>query len=426
MQRPSWGTAFILIGVLALLLAACTGEPGEIGPPGPPGQQGIPGPEGRAGEPGPPGPPGQDGASFSPAEFVGSETCGECHEGLYETFMASGHPYQLNAVVDGRPPEYPFSQVADPPEGYTWDDISYVVGGYNWAARFIDLDGYLITGSEEMTRTQYNLPNPELETEGQWVAYHPGETELAYDCGGCHTTGFVPDGNQDGRAGLAGTWALDGVQCEGCHGPGSLHASHPLAYEMTISRDAESCTTCHAGGTAVDVTSEDGLIHHDDGYVDLFSGKHAALDCVVCHDPHSGVVQPQQAGQSATQVACTNCHFSETQNFKLEPHPRECVVCHMPNLIQVATGDGARHTGDMRTHMVSIDPAQISQFAEDGESLLPQLSLNTACRHCHVPAGDGFATPKTDEELLEAALNYHAPPAPETAAEPTEPAETEQ
>jgi hypothetical protein len=177
---------------------------------------------------------------------------------------------------------------------------------------------------------------------------------------------------------------------------------------------------------AQDVTSTNGLISHDAGYVDLFQGKHAALDCVVCHDPHSGVVQLRQTEQETTQIACQNCHFSEAQNYKLEPHPRQCVVCHMPHLIQNAEGDPERYTGDLRTHMVSIDPTQIGQFAEDGVTLLPQLSLETTCRHCHVPAGDGFAAPKTDEELLEAAVNYHLPPPTSAPEEPVEETAPEQ
>jgi hypothetical protein len=133
---------------------------------------------------------------------------------------------------------------------------------------------------------------------------------------------------------------------------------------------------------------------------------------VACHDPHSGVVQLRQSGGPATQTTCENCHVSQTENFKLEPHPRECVVCHMPPLIQTAAGNPNRFAGDFRTHMVSINPAQISQFAEDGETLLPQLALNTTCRQCHVPEGDGFASPKTDEELMAAAAGYHQPPTP--------------
>lgn len=415
MQRPNWGLIFVLIGVLALLLAGCAGDEGPVGPAGPEGQQGIPGPAGQDGEPGPPGPPGRDGASYEPPEYVGSQACAECHEELFEQYSDSGHAHPLTAVVDGEAPDFPFSEVPNPPEGYTWGDISYVIGGYNWKAQFIDLDGYIITGGEEITRTQYNLENETLETGDEWVAYHPGESELAYDCGGCHTTGYVPDGNQDGLPGLVGTWAFEGVQCESCHGPGSLHAGHPLAFQPVVDRDGAACTACHAGGNADPVTSETGLIIHEGVYEDLFQGKHAALDCVDCHDPHTGVVQLQQSGDQTTQTACQNCHFSQAQNFKLEPHPRQCTACHMPPLIQNAVGDPERFAGDVRTHMVSIDPTQIDQFAEDGETLLPQLSLNTACRHCHVPAGDGFSSPMTDEELLEAAANYHAPPTPTPA-----------
>lgn len=427
MQRPNWGMVFILVGVLALLLAACAGPEGPPGPAGPEGSQGVPGPPGRDGEPGAPGPAGQDGVSYSPPEYVGSEACAECHEETYEIFAGSGHFYPLNAVVEGQPPEYPYSEVPNPPEGYTWDDISFVIGGYSWKAQFIDQEGYIITGGEEITRTQYNLANVALELEAEWVPYHPGETELAYDCGSCHTTGYVPVGNQDDRPGLTGTWAFDGVQCESCHGPGSLHAGHPLTFRPVVDRDGAACTTCHSGGEVGDVTSTNGLIVHGDEYEDLFQGKHAALDCVECHDPHTGVVQLRQGDEPATQTACENCHFSEAQNFKLEPHPRECIVCHMPRLIQNAYGDPERFTGDVRSHMVSIDPTQIEQFAGDGSTLLPQLALDTTCRHCHVPAGDGFASPKTDEELLDAAVNYHLPPTPEPASsgEPAEEATPE-
>lgn len=422
MQRPYRGRELILIIILILLLAACAGAEGPPGPVGPEGAQGIPGPAGQEGQQGPPGPAGQDGVSFEPPQFIGSQACAECHQETYDTFIESGHPHILNAVTDGQAPEYPFSEVPNPPEGYTWDDISYVVGGYNWKAHFLDQDGYLITGSEEITQTQYNLENQTLDLDAQFVAYHPGESELAYNCGSCHTTGYIPEGSHDGRPGLVGTWAFDGVQCESCHGPGSLHASNPLAFTPHTNRDSEACTACHTGELVI----ANGLIQHQDStYGDLFPGKHAALDCVICHDPHTGVVQQRQTEQPATQTACENCHFSEAENFKLEPHPRQCVVCHMPPLIQTAAGAPEQHSGDYRTHQVSINPMQIQQFNEDDTLTTNQLALNTSCRHCHVPEGGGFATPKTDEELLNAALNYHAPPAPiqppaEPAEEPTE------
>jgi len=51
--------------------------------------------------------------------------------------------------------------VTTPPEGYTWDDITYVIGGYNWKARFIGTEGYIITGDEDAT-SQYNFVQVQL------------------------------------------------------------------------------------------------------------------------------------------------------------------------------------------------------------------------------------------------------------------------
>ena len=154
MRRMGW--AMSLFVIVVLLLAACAGEEGAEGPQGPEGAQGPPGPAGSEGPPGPPGPAGSDGIGFVPPSFVGSETCAECHQELTDVFMLSGHPWKLNKVVDGEPPDYPYTNLPGPPEGYTWDDISYVIGGYNWKARFIDQDGFIITGDEDST-TQYNF-----------------------------------------------------------------------------------------------------------------------------------------------------------------------------------------------------------------------------------------------------------------------------
>ncbi|RMF42121.1 MAG: hypothetical protein D6755_11815, partial [Anaerolineae bacterium] len=69
------------------------------------------------------------------------EKCGECHEEEYNKFVLSGHPYKLSKVVDGQPPTFPYDAVtggapANPPDGYTWDDISYTIGGFGWKMRF--------------------------------------------------------------------------------------------------------------------------------------------------------------------------------------------------------------------------------------------------------------------------------------------------
>lgn len=81
----------------------------------------------------------------------------------------------------------------------------------------------------------------------------------------------------------------------------------------------------------------------------------------------------------------------------------------MPRVTVSAWGDTENYTGDIRTHLMAIDPAQIEQFSEDGSVALSQIGLNFACRHCH---GAGFGTEKTDEELIAAATGYHDRPEP--------------
>lgn len=421
-NRRVWAVSALLL--LALAFTACIEQPGAQGPPGPPGSQGPPGPAGPAGAAGPPGPAGADGVSFTPPEFVGSEACAECHQEIYDTFVRSGHPWKLNQVVDGEPPDYPFSRLPGPPEGYTWDDISYVIGGYNWKARFIDKQGYIITGDAEST-TQYNLPNEELGLGDEWVAYHPGE-ETPYDCGACHTTGYSSQGNQDGMPGMVGTFAFGGVQCEECHGAGSLHVNNPLTIRPLVDRDGEACGQCHSRGSIEEVNASDGFIQHHEQYEELFQGKHVTIDCVVCHDPHAGVVQLRQENAQTTRTLCENCHYQQSQVQNVARHARfnvECIECHMPRLIKSAVGDPERFTGDIRTHLMAIDPNQIGQFSEDGTTALSQIGLDFACRSCHSEAA-GIAPPLPDEALRAAAVGYHTPaptPTPETEETPPAP-----
>lgn len=418
----------IVIALLAsALLVACAGPEGPAGLPGPAGPAGPEGPQGPPGEDGPPGEPGPTGPSG--ANYVGAQACAGCHSDIYDIYIKSGHAWKLNPVVDGQPPNYPFTQITELPEGYTWDDILYVIGGYNWKARFVNKEGYIITdapGSSGNTGylNQFNFANSIVGKEAGWVTYHSGEENVLYDCGACHTTGYSPRGNQDGLPGIVGTWAEPGVKCEACHGPGSLHITNPQGISMQVDRDAEQCGQCHIRGEIESVDADGSFIKHHEQYEELFQSKHIALDCVVCHDPHAGVVQLRQAEQQTTRTLCENCHWQQAKFQNNEAHISfrvDCVTCHMPRITMSAWGDAEKFTGDIRSHVMAIDPTQIDQFSEDGSTALSQIGLNFACRQCH---GAGYGREKSDEELLSAAYGYHDRPSPVTEVEPE--AETEE
>ena len=347
------------------------------------------------------------------AEYVGRQVCSECHGEINEVFMKSGHPYKLNKVIDGQPPTYPFTEVLEVPVGYTWDDISYVIGGYNWKARFIGKDGYIITGpdSVEPFGAQYNFANPIVGNDPHWVPYHQGE-QKAYNCGTCHTTGYAnePGTHQDDMPGMVGTWTEPGIQCEACHGPGGDHAADPRGVRPLVDRDAAQCGKCHYRGAPEAVDASGGFIKHHEQYEELFQSKHLALDCVDCHDPHAGVIALRKAGEQTTRTQCENCHFNEAK-YQASATMKEavaCIDCHMPRVTKSAVGNAAKFTGDIRTHLMAIDPTQASQFSEDGKFTLSQLSLDFACKSCHVE--DGIALTYNDALLKKYAYNYHARP----------------
>lgn len=71
------------------------------------------------------------------------------------------------------------------------------------------------------------------------------DKQFDLECVGCHVTGY----QQPGGSTLGFTDTLEGVQCEACHGPGSLHAAAPTAAapKPTIQRSvtAATCVGCH-------------------------------------------------------------------------------------------------------------------------------------------------------------------------------------
>ncbi len=66
--------------------------------------------------------------------------------------------------------------------------------------------------------------------------------EFNLDCVSCHVTGY----DRPGGSTVTHVETLKDVQCEVCHGPGSLHAKDPEKVKVPVARpSAESCTACH-------------------------------------------------------------------------------------------------------------------------------------------------------------------------------------
>jgi hypothetical protein len=192
----------------------------------------------------------------------------------------------------------------------------------------------------------------------------------------------------------------------------------------------ERCSECHQRGGATNaIPASGGYIKHHEQINEMRASKHAdgaggELTCASCHDAHIALRYPGVAGEGLTGISttCQTCHPNKEVTVNGMPKSTDCIDCHMPRVTKSAVGDPERFTGDIRTHLMAIEPTQVGQFSEDGTVALSQLSLDFACRSCHNP--DGFAGEASDEVLIEAATGYHEPPPPEPALEEEEEAGT--
>ena len=316
-------------------------------------------------------------------EFVGAGDCGDCHRGLAQNHEDTLHAQALldvsrrkqgiladfDAGEDIRTIQFPGE---DAPRAFTEDDIAYAIGAGRYMQRYVaEVDDQLMV-----------LPATWDTVNGVWTPYTPAEEWPApeYDfvaqCAGCHTVGLDVE---------RGRWEDDGVQCEACHGPGSLHVElaedagrRPNEEEIAaihaaivLSPDAQICGQCHSQGATPDGThpfpigfhagdplldpetfvlasEDDAAVWFDSGHGRLnnmqfnewFSSRHADSldtlrgsanaqdDCLACH-----------SGDAAFYARIVAAYEDETLTGELPAAPTvetattgvSCVTCHSPH-----------------------------------------------------------------------------------------------
>jgi len=374
------------------------------------------------------------------ASYIGSAACSACHTSIAERHQLHGHSHILNKV-EGNAPSYPDlatrAGVSNPPTGFEWSDIAYVIGGYIRKAAFVRGATGILTTGEGGAPAQYNLAFPPNGTDAGFADYEPATAPALYDfsCFQCHTTGPQPSSSlhQDNQPGILGTWVEDGVQCEACHGPGSNHVPDPHARDIYIGSSASNCGKCHSrDGEPSVIQATDGFVANYQQWSELkASGGHADFSCVTCHDPHSGTNYDRT---NAIRNECTACHTSQTMaihdgfTFVRGDYSEElsCVSCHMPFATRSAASASAAtvgevgRLGDTRTHIfrINTEPNDYNLFfASDGTAVAKDdqdraaVTLDFACFRCH--NGIGNAGEIDSLELAAGvASNMHAIPRP--------------
>jgi len=299
--------------------------------------------------------------------YAGAARCAPCHQEIFEHWSQTGHARILHRPGAIEVRDIPL------PLGFSAEDISYIVGGFRWKALFLDRQGYFVTSSESGPgANQFNLRSR------HWVDFRPGE-KIPYDCGRCHTTGYLPEGHQDGLPGIVGSWRFDGVQCEHCHGPGARHVASRRREDI-VTRPA-NCPSCHSQESTAGIPLVGDFLAPYTEANQLEKSQMRSLGCTGCHDPH-------RTGEGSQRRSCASCHPKVAELYReslMEKAGVVCIDCHMPpaGLLAEARPDSLH--GDLRSHLFVIRHREdFPKRTRAGAGSNPGfLTVDYTCMPCH-------------------------------------------
>jgi tetratricopeptide (TPR) repeat protein len=390
-------------------------------------------------------------------EFIGGAACADCHAEQAHSWSASHHDQAMmladDASVLGNFEDAALEYNGVLTEFFRRDDEYWVrtdgadgaLTEYQVTHTFgvAPLQQYMVetgNGHIQVLTSSWDS-RPAAEGGQRWFHLYPDENIDSDDplhwtgeymnwnsvCASCHSTNLEKNYTAlDGS--YATTFSSIDVDCESCHGPGSLHAKAPEAESLQLAREdaewvfapgasiahrvpartsqaeIETCAQCHSrrgqfkdkltpGAPLLDAFRP-ALLDQDLYYADgqildevyvygsfLQSRMHqAGVSCSDCHNPHS--VELKFDGNAV----CGQCHVAS--NYETRDHHRHtqgqagsnCVDCHMP----------------AKTYMV-VDPRRDHSFRVPRPDLSDALQSPNACVGCHSEQSNAWAAATVKE-----------------------------
>ncbi|MEI8278275.1 MAG: tetratricopeptide repeat protein [Bacteroidota bacterium] len=335
--------------------------------------------------------------------YVGMQTCRTCHEAIYQTFIRTGmgqsfdHATRQKSAADFSP-DHALVYDKDIDFYYKpyWDHDSLFImefrtQGHDTVHKRIQRIDYIV-GSGQHTNSHifgvngylYQAPITFYTQKHQWdlaPGFEKGANSrfqrlIELECISCHNgyPDFVST-SENKYVSLK-----TGLDCERCHGPGSLHVEQKKAGNIVDTAKATDytivnprklptelqnnvCQRCHLQGVSV---LNDGktffdfrpgmklsevmnvfMPQYEGGQDKMIMASHvermkksqcylvsAKMSCITCHNPHVSV---KFTPRSQYLNACQSCHgttqgqkqCTETAELRAAKN-NDCVTCHMP------------------------------------------------------------------------------------------------
>jgi len=330
------------------------------------------------------------------AQYVGMQTCRSCHPKIYDSYIKTGMGHSFGMASKQRS-DADFSAekaiVYDSVLNFYykpyWDKdtmkvmefrtdgkdtihkrterISYIIGsGHHTNSHLIEQNGYL-----------YQAPVTYYTQSGQWDMA-PGfkngfssrfDRAIGTECLTCHNA--YPE-HVETSVNKYKNIPL-GIDCERCHGPGSIHVQRKRKGEyidtskyidpsivnpakLSIDMQNSLCQRCHLQGIAIlaegktfnDFKPGEHLSKTMKVFMPEYEGSNKfimashverlkksecyisskAISCITCHNPHISV---KQTPKEKFNISCTQCHQpAKLQHKQTELNAGDCISCHMP------------------------------------------------------------------------------------------------
>lgn len=202
---------------------------------------------------------------------------------------------------------------------------------------------------------------------------------------------------------------LSNIQCENCHGPGSLHMGDTSKNKIAVTLSADACTQCHgaaphhskgfewnnsvhsnslAEGTTIEAMNRSSCArcHTANGYLnETIDGNPSAapyanvqpVSCAACHDPHD-VSNPKQLRSASIAAACDGCHITRLSSHGL----------HHSHQSPMLTGSKGTPWPGVTSGVGNWGGAQFAGFDYPNSS---HSNITDRCSTCHMAESAGGA-----------------------------------
>ncbi|MFT6149735.1 MAG: putative CXXCH cytochrome family protein [Saprospiraceae bacterium] len=332
-------------------------------------------------------------------EYVGMETCRTCHADIHETFIHTGMGrsfdkasreksdaiFDKHAIVYDDKNDFYYKPFFENDELFVkefrlangdtthsrTEKISYIIGsGQHTNSHLLDINGYV-----------HQAPITFYTQDEKWDLAPGFEQKnerfsriISTECLTCHN--HLPKHVKGSENKY--TEMPTGIECERCHGPGSIHVREKKAgnvvdinkeidytivnpRKLSVDLQMDLCQRCHLQGIAV---LNEGKTFYDfrpgmklaevmNVFLPRYTNSHerfimasqadrlrlsecfktGEMSCITCHNPHKSI---EATAVSQYNDACKSCHktakdvlCSETETARKSKNDN-CVSCHMP------------------------------------------------------------------------------------------------